>query len=593
MASDKKNKFEDTVMPPVYPNLEDWPIYKLSEDRRDFVKEIDEYTTEQMQDRSVEAARDIISKTIFLERTRMKEEPWKVDPPKEKQFWKRISRLHVRKGLDQSKEDTRRSNAEVIGSIVHRYSEEIVGTFRIKTFLFARRFLTFFFSRLLNAAALGSFRGVFGGKYRLIDKLSVNGEIETVRSLMKKGTVVVVPTHFSNLDSILIGYAMDTLMGLPSFSYGAGLNLYNTGYTAYFMNRLGAYRVDRRKKNPIYLATLKAMSMLSIKRGVNSLFFPGGTRSRSGHLERKLKLGLLGTAVEAQRRMLQEGDDGKVYIVPLVLGYHFVLEAEYLIEEHLRRTGKEMYLKAKDDFYSPFRILKFVWKIFSETNKIVLTFGQPMDVLGNPVDADGVSHDANGNELNIAEYFQNSEGVINTDKQREVMYTSYLGERIVERYHRDNTVLSSHLVSFAAFELIKNLHPKLDLYGILRLPAEDYIFPEEQLADAISHLRSRLVEMEKKGEVRLSDEIHGTVETIVQHGIRHLGTFHVKNPLRYDRQKQIVSDSFKVLYYYHNRLDNYGLEKYIDWVAIGQEAALLEAELWNRDLTVVARSRPR
>ena len=48
-------------------------------------------------------------------------------------------------------------------------------------------------------------------------------------------------------DSILIGYALDAFVIIPSFSYGAGLNLYNTGYTAYFMNRLGA-RVDRRKR---------------------------------------------------------------------------------------------------------------------------------------------------------------------------------------------------------------------------------------------------------------------------------------------------------------------------------------------------------
>ena len=86
---------------------------------------------------------------------------------------------------------------------------------------------------------------------RMHVRLIVAGKTDSIRTLIKDHTVVVVPTHFSNLDSILIGYAMDAMMGLPSFSYGAGLNLYNTGYTAYFMNRLGAYRVDRRKKNPI------------------------------------------------------------------------------------------------------------------------------------------------------------------------------------------------------------------------------------------------------------------------------------------------------------------------------------------------------
>jgi glycerol-3-phosphate O-acyltransferase len=39
-----------------------------------------------------------------------------------------------------------------------------------------------------------------------------------------------------------------------------------------------------------------------IERGYHSLFFPGGTRSRSGMVEKRLKLGLAGTGVEAFAR---------------------------------------------------------------------------------------------------------------------------------------------------------------------------------------------------------------------------------------------------------------------------------------------------
>ncbi len=80
---------------------------------------------------------------------------------------------------------------------------------------------------------------MFRGKRNLFERLNVVGDIETVSALFQQGTVVVVPTHNSNLDSILVGYAMDQIMGLPSFSYGAGLNLYNFGPAAYYMNRLG------------------------------------------------------------------------------------------------------------------------------------------------------------------------------------------------------------------------------------------------------------------------------------------------------------------------------------------------------------------
>jgi glycerol-3-phosphate O-acyltransferase len=556
----------------VIPNIEDWPIYKLSEDRRAFIEEIIGFTLEGMMKKSVPELTDTLAKTIYLERIRMKEEPWKVDPPNEKQFWRKIQRKLVGQSLDRSAEEALKANEEILGKIVRRYAEEIVGTFRIKPFLFARRFLTIFFTRLLNTAASRNWRGLWGSKYRLQDRLMVKGQVAQVRELIKKGTVVIVPTHFSNLDSILIGYAMDAFAGLPSFSYGAGLNLYNTGYTAYFMNRLGAYRVDRRKKNAIYLETLKAMSNLSIQRGVNSLFFPGGTRSRSGSIETKLKLGLMSSVLEAQRAALQKGEDRKIFIVPLIISYHFVLEAPFLIEQHLKIIGKERYIKAKDDFYSGWKLLKFTWKVFSESNDITLSFGQPLDVLGNPVDMEGNSHDKYGNLIELKDYFS-SKGKVVADLQRESEYTKILGEKILERYFKDNIVLSSHIVAFAAFEILKNQNSKLDLYGILRLPTDDYTFPMDALQDVAGQMQAVLIEMEKQGDVRLSEQIYWPAERLLEDGVARLGTYHLAKPLRFDKNGQIISDSFKVLYFYHNRLEGYGLSEKINWKKYALEMA--------------------
>ncbi len=555
--SEEKKKY-----PPVFPEIEDWPIYKLSEDRRSFVKEIDEFMLQRFLKQSPSQLTDLIAKTIFLERIRIKEESWKVDPPNEQQFWRRIGKKLVRSSLDRNEREAAANNEEILRQIIHRYSEEIVGTFRISTFRFARRFLTFFFTRLLNTAAGKNMARFWGSRYRLQDRFTVKGEVETLRSLMKKGTVVVVPTHFSNLDSILIGYALDAFAGLPSFSYGAGLNLYNTGYTAYFMNRLGAYRVDRRKKNPIYLETLKTMSNLSVQRGVNSLFFPGGTRSRSGMLEDKLKLGLLGSVVEAQRALSQKGG-GKVFVVPLILSYHFVLEAEFLIEQHLRQVGKERYM-GRDASHSPWKILQFVWKFFAEGNDVTISVGQPMDVLGNPVDMEGNSYDQYGNQLDIEAYFK-THGQVREDLQRESEYTKILGDHIVERYYKDNIVLTSHLVAFAAFEILKYQNPRLDLYGLLRLPADDYVFPEEALYEVISQLQQALIDMEQRGEIKLSEQLHWSVDKLIEDGMAHLGNYHLTEPLYRDKKKQIVSDNFKLLYFYHNRLENYGLHRKVKW----------------------------
>ncbi|MEM1327580.1 MAG: 1-acyl-sn-glycerol-3-phosphate acyltransferase [Bacteroidota bacterium] len=554
--------------PPVFPEIEDWPIYKMHQDRKAFIKEIDEYVFQKILRQYGNNIDELIAKTLYLERIRVKREPWKVDPADERQFWKGIGKDLIKKSLDREDSVARSTNERLLRDIIHRYSEEIVGTFNKGTFQFARTFLTNFFSRMLNAIN-GRFWRM---RYRLYDRLQAHGHVQHVRELSKKGTVVVVPTHFSNLDSILIGYTLDGIAGMPAFTYGAGLNLLNSGVVAYFINRLGAYRVDRRKKNPIYLETLKAMSMLSTKRGVSSIFFPGGTRSRSGALETKLKLGLLGTLVEAQRANLMEGKEEKIFVVPMVLGYHFVLEAKFLVEQHLRATGKELYLRAKDRSNSIRRFLLFASKLFSTSNDILVAFGKPMDVVGNFVDLDGNSIGNNGEAVDLADYFC-KDGKVNEDRQRESVYTRLLGERIVDRFFADNIVLSSHLVAFAAFNLLRHENASTDLYGLLRLPDEDIVFSRVKLEAILTQLQAILTDMNQADDIQLSDIIKKDVSAILEDGIRRLGSYHPARPLKMNKQGEIISQSFPLLYFYHNRLTNYGFEEMIDWskVEYGEE----------------------
>ena len=558
------------VYPHVIPNITDWPIHKLLADRKNLVEDIDEFTYQRLLKLHGDEVQDIIAKTIYLERIRIKEEPWKVDPPNEVVFWKKMSRKLLGKSPQQTEEEAKAAAESVLHSIIHRYSEEIVGTFSSSTFIFARKFLTVFFNRLLNTAAGRNMKRIFGRKYKVYERLLTKGEVEKIRSLMTKGTVIIVPTHSSNLDSILIGYAMDAIVGLPSFSYGAGLNLYNTGYTAYFMNRLGAYRVDRRKKNPIYLETLKAMSNLSIQRGTNSLFFPGGTRSRSGALEDKLKMGLLGTAMEAQRAIFQQGRQDKIFIVPLILSYHVVLEAKYLIEQHLRQIGKERYIKSRDEFYSLRKLLKFGWNFFSQPSEITLSFGKPLDVLGNFVDENGTSTDRFGNVVDVRDYFL-ADGVVTENLQRESEYTIMLAERIIERYHKENIVLTSHVVAYAAFIILRKENPSFDLFGVLRLPPDDFIFPMDAMQEVAGQLRDILIDMKENGRIKLSKQIRYEVDELIQDGVRKLGVYHVEKPLVFNHKGQLASQDFKLLYFYFNRLDNYHLDRQLVWNKVKME----------------------
>ncbi len=551
--------------PPVFEDVRDWPIYKLSELRDSFILHLNKLVFDRLTKVHEGKLYDLLAKTIFDEVIRVKEEPWKVDPPNEKAMWSKLQKRLVIARDDGDEEAQLAAYHKILNEIIERYSEEVVSTFKLKTFNFARRFLTFFFNKLLNTgAAIRNFRRSSYKKGMSIhERLNCQGAVDDVRGLMKKGTVVAVPTHFSNLDSILIGYAVDAVVGLPAFTYGAGLNLYNAGYAAYFMNRLGPYRVDRRKKNKVYLETLKGVSKLSIEWGVNNLFFPGGTRSRSGALENKLKMGLLGTTIDAQRSLLEQNKDRKVFIVPVILGYHFVLEAQFLIEEHLRREGKELYVRKNDQSYSFKKVARFIWRLFTRKSDITLSFGKPMDVLGNFVNEEGESLDKHGNVIDIKDYFK-SDGVIVEDLQREREYTKILADRIVERYHKDNIVLSSHLVAFAGFHLLKKEHPNLDLFALLRLPPEDYSFKKDKMHEILEKLRDRLMVLEEKGKVQLSPAIYFDNDQLLIDGIEKLGSFHGSQPLTIDKNYQlIVSQNFKILYFYHNRLTGYGLEKYV------------------------------
>ena len=108
------------------------------------------------------------------------------------------------------------------------------------------------------------------------------------------------------------------------------------------MRNLGAYKVDRKKTATVYKDVLKEYATCSLEMGYHNLFFPGGTRSRSGAVERHLKLGLLGCAVRAYVGRPRAGRPRpEIYLVPVTMNYELVLEAETLIDDHLsRRSGR-------------------------------------------------------------------------------------------------------------------------------------------------------------------------------------------------------------------------------------------------------------
>jgi len=559
---EKKNK--NKLYKPIHEGIADWPVYQLSKNRKEFLDEVAQKAIQRiLQLRpSRKLLIDELETTVYREQNRMKRNRWRVDPKDENKFWAKIKDELVELSA-RTPDESPGKEEEILKLIVLRYAHEIAGNFKPSSYRFAREVTQFWFARLLNGARVKKFGAFFRSRYTLRDKIHIVGKVKMLRRLARKGTVVMVPTHFSNLDSILIGWVIHAL-GLPAFIYGAGLNLFNIKIFAYFMNSLGAYKVDRRKKNLPYFETLKMYSNLAIQKGAHSLFFPGGTRSRSGSIEKQLKLGLLSTAVEAQRNLYLEtssSDVRKIFVVPVTLNYHFVLEAPDLIEDYLQVKGQDRYFPEQDN-YGSFQLIRYLFKFFTKGSNISVSIGRGLDVLGNYVNDEGESIDAKGSVIDTRDYFL-SNNSITVDKQREDVYTRMLSQKIVSEYHRINRVFASHLVAFVAFEMWQRKHSKLDLFSFLRLPEEDLEIPYAEFCETFKRVRKEIYNLKDAGKVYYATHLKGEADLVIQRGLDNVGTFHLKRPLLKNKKGNIITRDLNTLYYYHNRLVGYDLEKFI------------------------------
>ncbi len=513
---------------PILPGREEWPVVQLSRNRKHFVEEVSVESRERIKKlcSTIETLIEELETTRYRERMRYKTNPWKVDPEDEPSFWEGVkSQLMATENL-RGHEQLQAAD-EILRNIVNRYAEEIAGNFKQSHYRMTRTIVTFFFSRLLNASRIKKFGSFWSKEYTLQDKIHITGSVEQLRKLARIGTIVMVPTHCSNIDSIVVGWVINTL-GLPPFIYGAGLNLFNIEIFAYFMNSLGAYKVDRRKKNLLYLETLRTYSSMAIRQGCHSLFFPGGTRSRSGKIESKLKLGLLGTAIEAQRINYEENAEGrrsKIFVVPVTLNYNFVLEAPALIRDYLQSEGQERYYVESDQYATSARILKFMFEFITKGSNISISIGQGMDLFGNYVNDEGMSLDKYGNRINTRDYFTFG-GKITADTQREAEYTRMISEVIVKEFHRINRVFASHLVAFTAFRILVRKHSKLDLYSLLRLPVEDIEIDYSEFRVGFDAVRNRVIELFNAGKVDMATHLTGDIDSVIDLGIENVGMYH-------------------------------------------------------------------
>ena len=498
---------------------------------------------------------DVLADTLFTERQRLEKAPKDRASREERGFYREVRHRLLKASTTEQVELLRRAT--------DRFAREIVGRFDPRVYAFTTRVVPVGAGLMLNAISPLSLLSQLPDLPNLRQRVLIRGATDTLMSLAKRGTVLLTPTHLSNMDSIILGYSL-YLLGLPPFTYGAGLNLFTNPLLSFFMHNLGAYKVDRRKKADLYKRVLKEYATVSMEYGYHNLFFPGGTRSRSGEVESRLKLGLLGCGLRAYinnlRRRAQHPD---VFIVPCTLSYGLVLEAKTLIDDHLQEAGKSRYIIEDDEFSRPRQILQFTRELISLDARIVMHVSEPLDVFGNHVLPDGTSVDARGRPLQVSRYVLTDQGP-DFEEQRDGEYTREAGLAVVRRLHRDATFMSTHLLAFAVFGLLRSQTMDRDLFRFLRTADELGGVSLDDVHPALERLLEALRQRIREG--RLSDcalPFARDPQAVVAEGLRYFGTYH-EPPALERRGDRLFCGDAKLLYYYRNRLSGLDLEPVID-----------------------------
>lgn len=514
------------------------PIFQFNEERESIVEEVVGRVTRATQDPML-----LLNDAAYHELKRLEGHPGS-----ERGEYERFRDLA--RSVGKLSDPERRRSVE---DLARRYASDIAGHFDRRVFAFSTKVIPRALALLLSPK---DFSEGFRTAGRLQRHLTIQGPVEKLRALSKRATLVFVPTHLSNLDSVVFGFGLDR-EGLPPVSYGAGKNLFTNPFLSYFMENLGAYRVDRRIRHELYKEVLKTYSTVLIERGYHSLFFPGGTRCRSGLVEERLKLGLMGTGVEGYVNSLLRGREQRVVFVPSTINYLLTLEASTLIADYLAEVGRNRYIIDDDESTQWERVFTFFRKLVMTTGSVVIRYGEPMDPFTNQVTADARSLDHRGREVDPRSYVTRN-GAPVLDASRDAQYTRELGEAICARYAKDTVALSTHLVAAVAFQKLRDTHPGKDLFTQLRHRDEVFL-PHDELERRLADLVERASSLEDHGDIVLGPGVRASRPVaLVNDAVRAWSGYHTNPVLRPVEGGYMLCDT-NLLLYYQNRLAVAGL----------------------------------
>jgi len=148
-----------------------------------------------------------------------------------------------------------------------------------------------------------------------------------VRDVSRRMPFVVVPSHRSHIDYLLLSYVFEKNgIQLPFIAAGTNLMFWPAGP---IFRKSGAFFVRRSfKGNVLYGEVFAKYVKVLLKEGLPIEFFIEGGRSRTGKMVMP-KYGMLSMIIQAYL----EGISGDLAIIPVYIGYDRVMEEKSYLEE--------------------------------------------------------------------------------------------------------------------------------------------------------------------------------------------------------------------------------------------------------------------
>jgi glycerol-3-phosphate O-acyltransferase len=264
-----------------------------------------------------------------------------------------------------------------------------------------------------------------------------------VRQAAKDGTLVLLPSHKSHVDYIILTRVFfHANLPVPLVAAGDNLSFFPLGP---ILRRGGAFFIRRTfKGDRLYAAVVDAYMRRLLKDGWPLEFFLEGGRSRTGKLLPP-KLGLLSIVVDAV--LGAEGDAGgrSVYFVPISIGYERLVEERAYVHE---LSGGE---KRKEDVSG---LLRAAETALGRYGRLNVQFGEPLTL-------DGV----------LQELGESSKPLSLTPARRRALVTR-LAYRVMNEINRVTAVTPSALVASALLTHGKRGIPHAELVASCERLAE-------------------------------------------------------------------------------------------------------------------------